>query len=94
MTMPTIKSCDATACAYNNDKKCHAIAITVGDTLVPHCDTFCPPVVAKRSEMSNAGVGACKVAGCAFNKDLVCSAASISIGHKNDEVLCLTYQKR
>ncbi|MFC5673066.1 DUF1540 domain-containing protein, partial [Streptomyces incanus] len=45
MEMPAVHECVAEDCAYNRDRACHALAITVGDTAGvvvrhAHCDTF------------------------------------------------------
>ncbi|MCK5639697.1 MAG: hypothetical protein KAJ19_02830 [Gammaproteobacteria bacterium] len=41
MEMPKACECDMAECAYNADRLCHAIAITVSDTSRPKCDTVC-----------------------------------------------------
>ncbi len=39
--MPKVSECSVDSCAYNTQKSCHAIAITVGDPGGdPACDTF------------------------------------------------------
>src|SRR4030067_3373297 len=72
--MPKIKGCEVTECAYNIEKNCHAIAITVGNSQAARCDTFY-----KHSKGGikglNGGVGACKMDSCKFNTDLECFAA-------------------
>ena len=88
--LPIITTCEADACAYNRDRTCHAGAITVGDTVRPHCDTFVE-VEAKGGTTRPGRVGACKVAGCRHNRDLECQAEGITVGYVKNEVDCLTY---
>nr|WP_245651840.1 DUF1540 domain-containing protein [Streptosporangium amethystogenes] len=38
--MPVVNACEVDACAYNTDRSCHALAITVGDVRHAHCDTY------------------------------------------------------
>jgi len=91
MYLPIITGCEAEACAYNRDRTCHAGAITVGDTVRPHCDTFVE-IGAKGGIPDETGrVGACKVAGCRHNRDLECRAEGISVGYVKNEVDCLTF---
>ena len=42
MEMSMVMKCEVNDCAYNMDNCCHAIAITIGDSMHPRCDTFCP----------------------------------------------------
>jgi hypothetical protein len=94
MEMPKIKQCAVTECAYNADKKCHAMAITVGDAQHPVCDTFCQSDTKGGDASRIASVGACKVMMCKFNMSLECEAPGISVGRRGKEVDCLTYEAR
>ncbi|MFD2356265.1 DUF1540 domain-containing protein [Nonomuraea ferruginea] len=62
--MPVVNECDVDACAYNTDRRCHALAITVGDIRHAHCDTFFR-TSAKGGDPTTVGhVGACKMSDC------------------------------
>jgi len=94
MKMSRVERCDITDCAYNMDNTCHTIAITIGDTAHPRCDTFCQSTM-KGGDMSCfANVGACKVSACSFNSGLECQASEISVGYKEQEPDCLTFQQK
>lgn len=94
MQMSKVRNCDVSECAYNMNQMCHAMAITIGDTIHPRCDTFCN-CSSKGGEVSTvAGVGACKVDSCMHNTSLECQASEISVGHKGSEIDCLTFKSR
>jgi hypothetical protein len=72
---PKVLDCEVTDCSYNQNKACHALAITVGDSTCPMCDTYF-----KSSEKGGAmeitgSVGACKENDCKHNKSLECSGS-------------------
>lgn len=95
MEMPKVMECDVTQCAYNEKKKCHALAITIGDGSHPHCDTFCQSGSMKGGDMTAmAGVGACKISECRHNDHLECRASSIRVGHLIDDIDCQTFKPR
>ena len=92
--MPKIDTCEATGCAYNVERACHARAITVGHGVHPGCDTY---VVTGRhvpDRSDTAGVGACKVEVCKHNRDLECTASSIRVDVNDDQVECETFEQR
>lgn len=91
MSATIVNVCEATDCAYNKEKQCHALAITVGSPSAATCDTYMPQAKKGGSEMTVANVGACKVADCTHNKDLMCHAEKIRIGIEASQVSCLTY---
>lgn len=91
--VPSVLSCEATHCAYNVDKNCHAPAITVGDGAHPSCDTFLPSSTHTASA-ATAGVGACKVSACHYNQDLTCSASGVHIGRHDEHADCFTFEPR
>lgn len=93
MKMPKVTECDATQCAYNVDRNCHALAITVGDDR-PRCDTYMRSSSKGGDGKSIAGVGACKVSHCVFNRQLECRATDIHVGPGQDEADCLTFKPR
>lgn len=88
--IPGVSECVIAECAYNSNKACHTIAITIGDGDHPVCDTFF-----KSSKhggiQGTAGVGACKVAACSHNTDFECAAASIRIGNEQNQGKCMTF---
>jgi hypothetical protein len=88
--MPCVSECGVIECAYNSNKVCHAIAITIGDGDRPMCDTF---MVASKhgGTRETAGVGACKVAVCAHNTDFECCAESVVIGRAANRGKCVTF---
>jgi hypothetical protein len=94
MEMSKVQRCDVTQCAYNRQKACHALAILVGDSDDPCCDTFVQSAGKAGDDASQAGVGACKVAVCEYNNNLECSAGQIVVGFRSDHVDCLTFERR
>jgi hypothetical protein len=94
LELPVISQCSVTRCAYNNDRQCHAKAITVGHGTTPGCDTFFTESQHTTEVTRSAGVGACKVAACRYNRDYECSAASIQVGYREDGVRCLTFARK
>lgn len=94
MDMPKVTECDVTQCSYNQGKKCHALAITIGNGSHPHCDTFCATSMKGGDISAMAGVGACKVTDCRHNAQLECRAPSIRVGHLIDDIDCQTFAAR
>lgn len=93
VTLPEVSACEATKCTYNASGRCHAPAITIGDTKHPTCDTFLPD--SRHVEpRAVAGVGACKVSSCLHNRDRTCHAASIDVALHGDEPDCATFAAR
>jgi hypothetical protein len=90
--MPFVESCTINDCGYNKDNKCHARAITIGDSVHPGCDTSFLAAPSRTHANSTAGVGACKVTGCNFNNDLECGADSISVSMRGNSIQCMTYK--
>ena len=92
MEMSKVIKCEISDCAYNVDDCCHTMAITVGDSMNPKCDTFCQSSIKGGDVGCMAGVGACKVSACINNSNLECCSPGISVGYKNQEVDCLTFE--
>jgi hypothetical protein len=92
MEMPKILECDAMECAYNQNRQCHALAITVGDEVHPHCDTFWKAANKGGDLNVIGGVGACRTVACRFNQDLECTASGIRVGRAGEAVDCLTFE--
>lgn len=95
MEMSNVAQCKVTDCAYNDDRQCHAYAITVGgDADHPQCDTFVHASGKGGDPSVTAGVGACKVVGCRYNDSLECSADNIDVLYEGSEPDCGTFQRR
>lgn len=94
MEMPKVTACEVSQCAYNDNKDCHALAITIGDISKPKCDTFFQTSIHGGVKDTTAGVGACKISECNYNEELECSAANIKVGMKSGTAECLTFTKR
>lgn len=94
MKMPKVKDCTVSDCAYNNNKGCHALAITIGEEPdKPICDTFFQASKHGGDKSATAGVGACKTADCSYNQDYECTASDIQVGMTSGEPDCLTFQR-
>jgi len=93
MEMPKVMACSVENCAYNAEKSCHAMAITVGEPAGdPSCDTFFSAEKHGGVMDMTAGVGACKLADCKFNKDYECSAPNITVEMHKGQPDCMTYE--
>jgi hypothetical protein len=93
--MSPVRECDATDCAYNDNKICHALAITIGGPSgIPYCDTYTSSSEKGGDGDVTGGVGACKVSACEYNERLGCTADDIEVGFKNNKVACLTFEPR
>ena len=86
-----VTECRVETCAYNSNRRCHAYAITVGNTAHPRCDTFLHTSIEGGDPSATGRVGACKMSGCRHNVRLECQAPGVSIGYQGSEVDCLTY---
>jgi hypothetical protein len=91
LEIPAVQACDATSCAYNVGRNCHALAITIGDGIHAACDTFIANGLHARDTSHTAGVGACKATSCRYNSDLECSAGAIHVNVHADHADCATY---
>lgn len=90
-TMPSVDMCDARACAYNLDRSCHALAVTIGDHVHPRCDTYFVDDSHRADGLDTAGVGACKVTDCRYNEDHLCVADAIRVAIVGGSPDCRTY---
>ena len=91
LELSVVKSCQVSKCAYNQNQKCGAKAITIGDGNSPGCDTFFN--FSQHSKRSGpSGVGACKVISCKHNRDFECVADSIEVGIVNNKINCMTFR--
>ena len=94
MKMSRIMECQVSDCSYNMNKKCHTLAITVGDSGCPCCDTFVDAHKKGGDSDTIAGVGACKSENCMHNKSLECMADSIVVGMHSGHPDCQTFAAR
>ncbi len=94
MEMSKVKQCEITECAYNMDNCCHAMAITIGNSGTPKCDTFCQSTIQGGEASCCAGVGACKTSACTFNSHLECSSPDVMVGYNGQEADCLTFRPK
>jgi hypothetical protein len=94
MEMPVVTECAVDACAYNRDRACHALAITVGDMRHAHCDTYLAAPIRGGDPAATGYVGACKMADCTHNEALECRAPGIAVGSGKNGADCLTYSPR
>lgn len=105
--IPVVKLCDMTECGFNDDQKCHAAGIMVGDppsfaaarsgTALqdPRCDTFTPQPGGHFGARDLSGqVGACMANHCQYNDALRCTAEEIVVGHHESHADCKTFQLR
>ena len=94
MKISKVTKCEVEECAYNVDQVCHAMAITIGDSDNPRCDTFCKSSQQGGSTDWLANVGACKVSCCTNNENLECQSAEICVGYNGEEADCMTFKHR
>ncbi len=92
MEMPKVMKCEISDCSYNMDNSCHAMAITIGNGMLPRCDTFCKSAMKGGDANCMACVGACKTSSCSYNSNLECEATAITVGYKGQEPNCMTFQ--
>ncbi|MGE5308713.1 MAG: DUF1540 domain-containing protein [Deltaproteobacteria bacterium] len=95
--MPKVIDCAAVKCAYNKEKRCHAIAITVGGPgdVCPLCDTEMYWRKKAGIPGQEGEVGACHKADCEYNNKLECDAQpGIHMGVHKEHADCETYIKR
>lgn len=94
LDLPAVASCTVEGCAFNTQKKCHAKAVTIGNSGNPSCDTFHPSSHHTGNVRMLAGVGACKTEDCTNNENFECTAAEIHVGTNRGHNVCLSYQRR
>jgi hypothetical protein len=89
--LPKITFCEMEECAYNNDKRCRAIAVSIGGP-EPECITIEKKSKEGGIDTINGGVGACKTRDCMFNKGLICIAKNIEIVKRGSRGYCTSYR--
>lgn len=93
MKMTSVMGCSVEECAYNDGKKCHAMAVTIGGP-APCCDTFTDSQRRGGVADVTGTVGACKVEDCMFNEMMQCTADGISVASRSCRADCLKYKSR
>lgn len=91
MEMPAINECQVSNCAYNTSGACHALAITVGNSTHPVCETFDSRKGTGGDPSTTGQVGACHMSECRHNVQLECQAPGIAVGYVSNQADCLTY---
>ncbi|MCC5874807.1 MAG: DUF1540 domain-containing protein [Candidatus Sumerlaeia bacterium] len=94
MIATTVNQCTATDCAYNDDRACRALAITVGEPSAHTCATYEPKQKKVATQVTVANVGACKASNCIHNAELSCKAAEVTIGMESGQVRCMTFESK
>lgn len=85
-----VRSCAASACAFNAESSCNALAITMTGTAqdTAGCGTFVQLDARRPVSSGNGTVGACHRLECSFNQDLACTAEGVEV---TDVATCATY---
>ncbi len=91
---PKVLDCSVQECSYNNNKMCHAVAITVGDSKCAMCDTYYNSSQKGGAMEITGSVGACKEDDCKFNNSLECSASGIHVANHMGHADCSTYSRK
>lgn len=91
---PKVLDCSVTDCSYNQNKACHALAITVGDSTCAMCDTYFKSSQKGGAAELTGSVGACKENDCKFNNSLECAAPGIHVANHVGHADCATYSRR
>lgn len=84
-----VSACAATACAFNDNQGCTAVAITVGGAA--GSASFSELDVRAGLSDGQGQVGACHRVDCVHNSNLLCSAGGIEVA---DTAACTTYEAR
>lgn len=93
--METVKiiSCGAEKCAYNKNKVCHALAVTIGSSH-QQCDTFMEDSQKGGDANAQGCVGACHMKNCRYNQLLECSAQAVQVSMHGKHGDCSTFMAR
>ena len=84
-----VRTCGTTACSFNNNHDCQALAITIaGSESQASCGTFVRLDARRPLTGDKGSVGACHRLECSYNADLMCTAEGIEV---TDTALCATY---
>ncbi len=91
---PKVIDCSVRDCSYNQNKACHAVAITVGDSNCAMCDTYYHSSQKGGAMEITGSVGACKEDDCKFNNSLECSAPGIHVANHMGHADCSTFSRK
>ena len=94
MKMAPITDCEVQECSYNMNKRCHTLAITIGDSGCPCCDTFIKAPKKGGDADTIGGVGACRSESCMHNESLECTASGIMVDMHSGHADCRTFAMR
>lgn len=88
-----VVTCTVMECSYNNEERCCAPQIEVGDQH-PQCDTFTTSGASNAMEQEMSRVGTCHVQQCSFNMQQQCDAPGITVTHHTTHADCSSYRPR
>ena len=91
MEMVKIVDCSVTECAYNSNKECHTLAITVGSNC-PMCETYTSAKSKGGMDDVTGGVGACRMSDFRYNNMLECNASGIHVSKHSGHADCDTFE--
>lgn len=86
-----VVTCTVTECSYNQQQKCMAPNIEVGDSH-PQCDTFTTSGGVRPMQQDMSTVGLCNVTQCSFNDSTQCQAPGITVTHHTNHADCSSYR--
>lgn len=86
-----VVTCTVTECSYNEQEKCCAPQIEVGDQH-PQCDTFTTSQAVQAVQQEMSKVGTCHVMQCSFNTQQQCQAPGITVTHHSNHADCTSYR--
>jgi hypothetical protein len=92
MDMVKIRACSVNVCAYNREKQCRTMAITVG----PHaeCNTFIHASPRAGFPEISGGIGACQASSCKWNSSLECQAPAVNVATDERHADCRTFEQK
>lgn len=86
-----VVTCTVMECSYNEQERCCAQEIEVGDDH-PQCDTFTTAASVQGVQQEMSKVGICHVMQCSFNADESCAAPGITVTHHSNHADCTSYR--
>ncbi len=92
MDMSQVRQCSMESCAYNANRVCHTLAITVGAHA--ECNTYVHGSISGGFKEAMGGVGSCLAAECKFNERLECQAPDIEVSSHGIHADCETFEKK
>lgn len=86
-----VVTCTVSECSYNEQEKCCAPTIEVGDSH-PQCDTFTTSQGVQSVQQDMSSVSACHVMQCTFNDGHQCEAPGITVTHHANHADCSSFR--